>query len=150
MPISSKRTSIAILLSTLCCHAADWPQWRGPAGNGISLEKNLPDEWSSAKNVLWKSPIPGLGHSSPIVSGNRIFLTTGIEGAVIAGAGAPVHIRQGKEWKHPESQGADHSWTLKVIALDATTGKMLWQQTAFDGAVYDNRHQHGSYASPTP
>src|SRR5258707_2620215 len=147
MPI---RILLAVVIFTVPGQAADWPQWRGPSGNGISAEKNLPDEWSPTKNIRWKTPIPGLGHSSPIVWGNRVFLTTAIEGPMLDGAGAPTHIRQGKAWKHPDSLGADGAWTLKVLALDASSGKILWQQTSFEGAVFDNRHQHGSYASPTP
>ena len=64
----------------------NWPQWRGPRGQGVSEEKNLPLEWSPTKNIKWKTPIAGRGHSSPIVWGNRLFLTTSIEGAVIPGA----------------------------------------------------------------
>jgi len=63
----------------------EWPQWRGPQGKGVSLEKGLPTEWSSTANVLWKTRIPGKGHSSPIVWGDRIFLTTSVEGAPIPG-----------------------------------------------------------------
>jgi hypothetical protein len=59
---------------------ANWPQWRGPQGQGISNEKGLPTEWSATRNVLWKTPIAGRGHSSPIIWGDRIFLTTAIEG----------------------------------------------------------------------
>ena len=66
----------------------NWPQWRGPRGQGVSDEKNLPLEWSPTKNIKWKTPVPGRGHSSPIVWGNRLFLTTSIEGAEIPGAAA--------------------------------------------------------------
>src|ERR1700754_5244722 len=61
---------------------SNWPQWRGPASQGVSEEKNLPTEWSSTKNIQWKTPIAGRGHSSPIVWDNRIFLTTSLEGPV--------------------------------------------------------------------
>jgi hypothetical protein len=60
--------------------ASNWPQWRGPDGQGVSNEKNLPFEWNQTKNVLWRTSIPGRGFSSPIVWNNRIFLTTSIEG----------------------------------------------------------------------
>src|SRR5712691_12603552 len=70
----------------------NWPQWRGPSGLGVSTEKNLATEWSATKNIKWKTPIAGRGHSSPIVWGNRIFLTTAIEGALVRGAKAVKHM----------------------------------------------------------
>jgi outer membrane protein assembly factor BamB len=123
--------------------------------SGVSNEKNLPTEWSGSQNVLWKTPIPGRGLSSPIVWGNRIFVTTAIEGEVIPGAKAPVHIVTGaggnkQEFKHPDSFGADRKHTMKVICLDGDSGKILWEQMAYEGPVYDDRHRKSSYASPTP
>src|SRR5438270_7104206 len=56
--------------------AEDWPQWRGPHGDGHSTETNVPLMWSATDNVAWRVPIPGKGHSSPVVVGDRIFLTT--------------------------------------------------------------------------
>ena len=70
----------AILLALATSVAAeDWPGWRGPHGDGTSTEGNLPIRWSATENVAWKVAIPGKGHSSPIVSGDRIFLTTCLE-----------------------------------------------------------------------
>src|SRR6185503_20082407 len=101
---------------------SNWPQWRGPSGQGVSEEKNLPTEWSSTKNIQWKTAIPGRGHSSPIVWGNKIFLTTSIEGPVVPGAKAVEHIDEGKPWRHPDSVGADRSHTFKVLCVDSDTG----------------------------
>ncbi len=129
---------------------ANWPQWRGPEGTGISGEKNLPEEWSVTKNIQWKTAIAGRGHSSPIVWGNKIFLTTAIEGAIVPGAQAARHVIDGKDFLHPDSLGADRRHTFKVICLDRDTGKVLWQQTAFEGTPYDNRHRKSSFASSTP
>ena len=130
--------------------AANWPQWRGPDGLGISTEKNLPTEWSINKNIKWKTPIVGRGHSSPIVWGNRVFLTTAVEGDVVPGAKAVTHSIDGKEFRHPDSVGADRKHLFKVIALDRTTGKIVWEQTAFEGTPYDDRHRKSSYAASTP
>ncbi len=130
--------------------AADWPQWRGPAGNGVSTEKNIPLEWSGTKNVAWKTEIPGIGHSQPVVWKDRIFLTSDIEGEMIPGAKAPKHFLNKEEFLHPDSMGANKKHTLLVLALDRDSGKILWQRTAYEGAVFDNRHKRGSYASPTP
>ncbi|HEV3468971.1 MAG TPA: PQQ-binding-like beta-propeller repeat protein [Pyrinomonadaceae bacterium] len=128
----------------------NWPQWRGPDGAGVSPEKNLPEEWSETKNVRWKTPIPGKGHSSPIVWGKRVFLTTAVEGPVMPGAKAVTHKIEGQDWKHPDSVGADRRHTFKVLALDRDTGKILWEQTAWEGTPYDDRHRKSSYAASTP
>jgi len=144
---------LAVLFSGLSAGAAsgtNWPAWRGPSGQGISEEKNLPKEWSATKNIKWKTPIAGRGHSSPIVWGNKIFLTTAIEGEVVPGAKAVAHIDEGKEYLHPDSVGADRKHTFKVICLSRDTGKILWEQTAFTGTPYDNRHRKASFASSTP
>ena len=130
--------------------SANWPQWRGPASMGVSTETNLPTEWNASKNVRWKTPITGRGLSSPIVWGKKIFLTTSIEGAVIPGAQAPKHMDGENEFKHPDSVGADRSHKLNVMCLDRDTGKILWERTAYEGRVYDDRHRKNTYASATP
>lgn len=156
-----KRTSIVIIIFLLSCVAffasnvgasgdGNWPQWRGPSSQGVSAEKNLPEEWSEEKNVKWKTAIPGRGHSSPIVWGKRIFLTTAIEGEQIPGAKAVTHVFDGKEWKHPDSVGADRKHTFKLLSLDRDTGKILWERTAWAGAPFDDRHRKSSYAASTP
>ena len=129
---------------------ASWPQWRGPSGQGISEEKNLPATWSATKNIKWKTAIAGRGHSSPIVWGNRVFLTTAIEGELVPGARAVKHMDGDKEYVHPDSVGANHKHLFKVICLSRETGKILWEQTAFEGTPYDDRHRKSSYASATP
>jgi outer membrane protein assembly factor BamB len=89
--------------------------------------------------------------SSPIVWGDRIYLTSVIEGEVVPGHRAVKH-RQGKEedWIHPDSVAGDKRHTFKVMALEAATGKMLWERTAYEGTVYDARHRRSSFAGPTP
>lgn len=128
--------------------AENWPQWRGPGSQGISIEKQLPTEWAADRNIAWKTELPG-GHSSPIVWGNRIFVTAAVEGDVIPGAKPVGHIQEGKPWAHPDSVSGDRRQTLKVLALDAMTGRILWERTAYDGAVYDARHKRSSFAAPT-
>ncbi|HSB10253.1 MAG TPA: PQQ-binding-like beta-propeller repeat protein [Blastocatellia bacterium] len=144
---------VAAAVAPLSSHAtpkSNWSGWRGPEGNGVSTETNLPMDWSSTKNVKWKTPIPGRGHSSPIVWENRIFLTTDIEGDTVPGAKAVEHKDDGKPFKHPDSVGGDRKHTFKVLSIDRGTGKVLWERTAYEGTVYDDRHRKGSYASPTP
>ncbi|HZS09079.1 MAG TPA: PQQ-binding-like beta-propeller repeat protein [Blastocatellia bacterium] len=129
----------------------NWPQWRGPGGQGISTEKNLPVEWNETKNVQWKAAIPGLGYSQPIIWGKKIFLTTAIEGGPApADHKPPVHIYANQEFKHPEWVGSDKLHTFKVLCLDRDTGRVLWDKTSYEGPVYDHRHRRGTYAAPTP
>src|SRR5262245_9788625 len=128
----------------------NWPQWRGPGASGVSNEKNLPIEWSESQNVQWKTEIPGRGHSSPIIWGKKVFLTTSIEGPVMPGAKAVTHTRRGQVYVHPDSVGGDHSYTIKILCLDRDTGRILWEKVAYDGPVYDDRHRKNTFASATP
>jgi outer membrane protein assembly factor BamB len=143
---------IVCLLTALAISASaqNWPQWRGPSGQGISSEKDLPLEWSPEKNIKWRTPITGRGHSSPIVWGDHIFLTSAVEGPVISGAKAVKHIINGQEVKLPDTVGADHSYTLKVICINSDTGAIVWERTAYEGRMYDDRQKRNTYASSTP
>jgi outer membrane protein assembly factor BamB len=129
---------------------SNWPQWRGPSSQGISDETGLPTEWSPTRNIQWKAAIPGRGHSSPIVWDKHIFLTTSIEGPVVPGAHAVKHMIGNEEFKHPDWAGSDHSYTMKVLSVDADSGKIIWERTAYEGTVFDHRHRRNTYASPTP
>ena len=141
---------IVVCFSSNALSQTNWPQWRGVNASGVSAETGLPTEWGESKNIRWKAAIPGRGHSSPIVWGNKIFLTTSIEGPVVPGAEAVHHIHKGQEYRHPDSVGADHSYTLKLLCVDLDSGKILWDKTVYEGTVYDNRHKKNTYASATP
>ena len=157
--LSSARSTLAFPAGTSPASDANWPQWRGPTGMGISTETRLPPTWGGDENVLWKAAIEGKGHSSPIVWGNRVFLTTAIEGDVAGEEHRVLHMRDGfldenpanrERYIHPGSAGADHVHTWKVLALDADDGSLLWERTAFEGLPYDDSHRSGSFASLTP
>jgi outer membrane protein assembly factor BamB len=131
--------------------SSNWPQWRGPEGQGISTDSNLPVEWSDTKNVLWKTPISGRGFSQPIIWEKRVFLTTDVEGGPAPNTHKPPnHMIGDKPFKHPEWYGVDLLHTFKVLCLDRDTGKILWEKTAYEGTVFDYRHKRGNYAAPTP
>ena len=156
MPYVRALTSLLLTLAVLAGSAAaaageNWPQWRGPGGQGVSAETQVPTEWGPDTNIVWKAELPGTGMSSPIVWGDRIYLTAVIEGDVVPGQRAVKH-RQGQEqdWIHPDSVAADKKHTFKVVALDASTGKILWERTAYEGTVFDARHRRSSFAGPTP
>src|SRR4051794_37072217 len=70
---------VTVLLLGGLIRAEEWPGWRGPRGDGTSQEPNIPVRWSTTENVHWKAAIPGKGHSSPAIWGDRIFLTTCLE-----------------------------------------------------------------------
>jgi outer membrane protein assembly factor BamB len=130
--------------------ADNWPQWRGPHGQGVSSETALPRQWSPSSKIAWKVAIAGRGHSAPVVWGNQVFLTTAVERAAVPGHKAPEHMDRGKPFLHPDSVGADRQNALKVMAFDARSGALAWEQVAYDGPMFDNRHKRSSYASTTP
>src|SRR5919108_4538512 len=142
-------TSIVLAGATIA--AENWPQWRGPGGQGISADANVPTVWDPKTNVIWKTALPGSGMSSPIVWADRIYLTAVIEGEAILGQRAVKH-RYGtdEDWVHPDSVAADRRHTFKVMALDAASGQILWDRVAYEGPVYDARHRRSSFAGPTP
>lgn len=152
-----KRSGFAMLVMAVTAAAfaapkasPNWPQFRGPDGQGVSVEKGLPDDWSTTRNVLWKTAIPGRGHSSPVVWGDRIFLTTAIEGGQVPGAKGVKHVIDGQDFVHPQGVGDDRRQTFEVLAIDARDGRIAWERTAHEGLPYDTRHKRGSFASQTP
>jgi outer membrane protein assembly factor BamB len=139
---------LAALVTPTDAAGENWPQWRGPGSQGISVDAQLPSEWGPGKNIAWTVELPP-GHSSPVVWGDRIFVTAALEGEVVPGASMAPHTVGGKPWVHPDSVAADRKHTLKLLALDARTGKIVWDRTAYEGTVYDARHRRSSFASPT-
>lgn len=140
------------LLAGAAVHgSSDWPQWRGASGLGISSETGLVAEWTPTSNVLWRTPIEGRGHSSPIVSRGRVFLTTSLKGEHVPGRKAPVHLGFDRKpgYVHPDSVDVDYTHALKVIAIDAATGRVMWDRVAYDGLMADDRHRKNTYASST-
>ncbi len=139
-------------LPTTAAGGANWPQWRGPDGQGVSSEKNLPAHWTPTTNIKWKTAIEGRGHSSPIVWDKKIFLTTALDGETIPGRkpGVTHKMSDGSDFVHPDAVGADLKHTFKVVCLDGSTGKILWERVAYEGPVQDSRHRKASFASSTP
>lgn len=128
----------------------NWPQWRGPNGLGVAAADDYADEWSPEKNIAWRTPVEGRGHSSPVIWGHHLFITTSIQGGP-SGHKAPDHLGYDMKpgYKNPDSEASDFTYTLKVLAYDARNGKLLWERTAYDGIMWDDRHKRNTYASPT-
>ena len=122
-----------------------WPSFRGQQAAGVAERQNLPDRWNpkTGENILWRTPIPGLAHSSPVVWGNRIFLTS-------ASSSDPnATFRPGLYGDGDASKDRSlHRWM--VYALDKRTGKILWQRVAHQGVPVDKRHIKSTYANSTP
>jgi outer membrane protein assembly factor BamB len=136
--------TLLVIFIAFTATAADdnWPQFRGPGARGVAAGANLPDQWSDTENVAWKTDIPGLGWSSPIVWGNRVFLTT----AVSAG-----NVKEPKKGFFMGSRGEDsEDLEWKVMCLDLASGKVLWDSTVHKGKPFGPVHQKNSYASETP
>jgi hypothetical protein len=132
-------TLLAAILAAIAARADEnWPQFRGPRGNGISSATNLPLIWSETNNVAWKIRIPGRGRSSPVVLGDRIWLTTALEQTV-------RRTRIGPD----DMQTAEHV-TLKALCLDRADGKILWETMLFDVDQPEPVHWLNSWATPTP
>jgi outer membrane protein assembly factor BamB len=122
-----------------------WPSFRGPIASGVATGQNLPDTWSTktGEHILWRIPLPGLGHSSPVVWGDRIFVTTAIS------SDPNATFRPGLYGDGDSS--ADRSrHRFVTYAVDRRSGKVLWERVAYEGVPVDKRHVKSTYASATP
>jgi outer membrane protein assembly factor BamB len=112
---------LAVLSLTAAALAEDWPGWRGPRGDGTSTETGVPLKWSQTENIVWKTPIPGKGHSSPVIWGDRIFVSSSV----------------------------DDQQKQQLLCLERTTGKVIWtQEQSFKKQL--KIHKLNSHASSTP
>jgi outer membrane protein assembly factor BamB len=119
------RTLLALLMllpAAASTMAADWPQFRGPGGQGHSTAKNVPLSWSETENVTWKVPLPGLGWSSPAVKGDQIWLTAAV----------------------------DDGHSLRALAVNRQTGAIVHDVEIFKLENPGSIHANNSHASPTP
>jgi len=133
------------ILATASLSAQQWPSFRGANAAGVADGKPTAVKWNTAtgENVLWKTAVPGVAVSSPIVWGNRVFVSTAVS------SDPNVGIRTGLYGDvEPVSDMSKHSWHL--LALDKATGKVAWDQVAHEGTPKTKRHPKSSQASPTP
>jgi outer membrane protein assembly factor BamB len=124
---------------------ASWPSFRGPHATGLAEGQDLPDRWNgtSGENVRWRTAIPGLAHSSPIVWGERVFVTTAISEK------ADATFRPGLYGDGSASDDRSrHRWM--IYALDSQSGRTVWERVAHEGPPFDSRHIKSTYASATP
>lgn len=122
-----------------------WPSFRGPSASGVAEGQGLPDHWNgeSGENILWRTRIPGLAHSSPIVWGDRLFVATAVSSR------GDATFRPGLYGDGDASEDrSEHEWVL--YALDKRSGAVLWDRVAYEGPPVDKRHIKSTYASATP
>ncbi len=157
--VNPKRLRAAVLTGAICAVAwaagaqesgpADealdyWPHWRGPLGTGVAPRGNPPVEWSEDKNVRWKIAIPGKGHSTPIIWGDRIFITTAIPYGdasatrVVRAPGAHNNVPPLRRYEYV------------VLAVSRRDGTVLWQRTVHKARPHESTHESGSWASNSP
>ena len=124
-----------------------WPRWRGPEFNGVA-RGDAPLTWSDRDHIAWKVPVPGKGHSSPVIWGNRLFLTTAIPtGNASAAASADPAPAMGRRGPGGGS-GPQAEQKLNVMAFDRATGKTIWEKTAAIATPHEGYHsKYGSFAS---
>jgi len=143
---------------------AHWPQWRGPFFNGMA-HGDAPTLWSDTSNIKWKADIPGRGYSTPVIWGNKIFLTTAIptgkpsapapakDGAAPGPSPSATSGAQpgGGEQRRGRDSGSQAEHKFEVLCLDRKTGKLLWQKTAKVAVPHEGYHRaYGSFASSSP
>ena len=135
---------LSIIIFVLHSCTSNWPQFRGPDNNQLTSERKLPEEWSNDKNIAWKYKLGGRGWSSPVVWGDRIFITS----AVLSDT-ALAHIEhEGSDNRRIDPSEIEYRW--EVCCLDARTGKDLWKRIAHEGNPKIPTHRDNTYASETP
>ncbi|MDX1502237.1 MAG: PQQ-binding-like beta-propeller repeat protein [Thermoanaerobaculia bacterium] len=150
MPHAANRSLLllALLLTALpprLAAADEWPSFRGRFAHGVADGQRLPTEWDAAtgRNVRWKTPIPGLGHSSPVVWGDRVFVTTAVADQVaepVLGDEGGIGLEDDRE--------REIAW--RIYALDLASGEVVWQAEPYRGAPRAQRHVKASHANSTP
>lgn len=164
MKTASISLCLFCLLGSIAARPANWPAWRGPLGDGVCEEKNLPTHWSDAENVKWRAPLPEPGNSTPIVWGDRIFLTQAVgdrrtlmcfqrsDGALLWQAGVTTTEKEPTHQANPYCSGSPVTDGERVIASFASdglfcydfNGKELWRRTDLGRAI----HIWGNASSP--
>lgn len=146
-----KQQALAILLCLVALTVTGqtakprWPSFRGESAAGVADGQNLPAQWDGEKGtaIKWKTRIPGLAHSSPVIWHDYVFVTTAISSR------AEAKFKPGLYGDGDASDDRSvHQW--KVFCLERKTGKVIWERTAFEGVPIDKRHIKTTYASSTP
>jgi outer membrane protein assembly factor BamB len=140
-----------VAVATVAAHDAGrdqanyyWPQWRGPLGTGVAPHADPPVEWSETKNIRWKIALPGKGHSTPIVWGDRVYLTTAVP------YGDPLPPRHSTAPGTHDGVPVTHHHKFEVLAVSRRDGRAVWQRTLHQALPHEGGHYTGSLASNSP
>jgi outer membrane protein assembly factor BamB len=141
----TKTMALVLLLVPGLAQAQNWPQFRGPGAGGIGEGREAPADWSveNGRNVLFRVPVAGLGHSSPVVWGDQVFVTTAVSGQ------GDSRLRVGL-YGDIEPVADEGAQSFRVLSFDKRTGKLLWERTAYEGVPRIKRHPKSTHANPTP
>ncbi|HLJ10446.1 MAG TPA: PQQ-binding-like beta-propeller repeat protein [Planctomycetaceae bacterium] len=138
------RVAFFLLVLASVANAEDWTQFRGPRGDGIVREAKHPETWDEESNVIWKVALPGRGWSQPVTAKGRVFVTT---------------AESAQEEKPRRGEGGivrdaldpkQHEYRWLVLCLDAASGNVIWNRTAYEGKPRTGKHRSNTYASETP
>lgn len=151
IPIRCSLLTALVTASTISAGAAapseeflsNWPQWRGPTGNGVALTGNPPVEWSETKNVKWKTAIPGEGHSSPVIWNDRIFLMTAV----------PTGVSKASSSEEPRGRrgGAPtEEMAFTTVCIDRNSGRVLWEKVGRAEVPHEGKHNTNTFSSGSP
>jgi outer membrane protein assembly factor BamB len=138
--------SSQILGSVSCLADDEWPQFRGPDGQGHTTAIGLPVTWSESENIAWKTALPGEGHSSPVISGHQIWVTT----AITAEISEEEQQKRLSAVKNPQGLKLAGELSLQALCINRETGKIEKTIDLFRVAEPEPKHSLNSYASPTP
>src|SRR5689334_1039626 len=152
-----KRLRVLLWLvgAAACAYAASvdgWPRWRGPHDNGMAAG-DAPLHWSDTEHMAWKATVPGKGHSSPVIWGDRLFLTTAVAtGAAPPTPASPPEGRPGlRRGGFGGPDGPQPEQKLMVLCFDRNSGKLLWEKLARVAVPHEGYHpRYGSFASNSP
>ena len=138
-------------------HAADWPQWRGPGASGVAPDGSLPTRWTATDNIAWKAPIAGAGVSTPIVAGDRVFVTSQMGAGVRREGNHPRLVQgsdaaaQGERALDAATAASDPSKTFFVVeAFNRADGKRVWERRIEADGELTPVHDKHNLATPSP
>ena len=152
--IRSVAAALSLFVATVSLAAADWPNWRGPLGSGVSTETGLPNTWSATQNVAWKAALAGVGVSSPIVSGDQVYVTSQV-GAGVRQPGNHPRLAQGASAagsgeRALTAAGGDSKTFFVVQAFGRADGKLLWEHRMEASGELPGVHDKHNMASSSP
>lgn len=180
VPLAALQFAVSAAFLTTQVLADDWPQWRGPLGTGVAPKSAPPTTWSETQNVKWKVKLPGEGHATPVILGDKVFVLSAVPtgkkieppvqaqpeasaprqtvfGQAQPGSnegprreGGPGGPGGGRGGRGSGGQKPTEFHQFAILCLDRKTGKILWQQTAREEVPHEGRHGTGSFSSASP